>query len=75
MKQNEYRLIDLFCGAGGMTLRFTRYCRGFVPIFANEIEESAAKTYNANFGPHCSVKDIVSLLQTNAVFYPWLIQE
>jgi len=41
-------MIDLFAGAGGMTLGFHR--AGFRSVFAVEIELPAAKTYAANFG-------------------------
>lgn len=43
-------MMDLFAGAGGMTLGFTQ--AGFEPIFAVEIDSAAAKTYEANFGCH-----------------------
>lgn len=46
----ERKMIDLFAGAGGMTLGFVR--AGFDPIFAVEIDEAAARTYKANFGSH-----------------------
>lgn len=63
-----YRLIDLFAGAGGLTLGFTNV-RGedgetvFVPVWANDFNEDAAATYNANFGDHCMCGDIVDLLE------------
>ena len=44
-------LIDLFAGAGGMSLGFVR--QGFTPLFAVEWEKDAAATYTANFGDHC----------------------
>lgn len=42
------RVIDLFSGAGGMTLGFEG--EGFESVFAVEIEAAACKTYAANFG-------------------------
>lgn len=62
-----FRLIDLFAGAGGLTLGFTsiRDAEGypaFRPVWANDFNEDAAHTYNANFGDHCSSDDIVDLL-------------
>ena len=48
-----YRLIDLFCGAGGMTLGFVgpEFCGEFESIFAIDNDEAAFKTYNHNFHP------------------------
>ena len=43
-------LVDLFAGAGGMSLGFKR--AGFDPIYAVEWEKDAAATYAANFGHH-----------------------
>jgi DNA (cytosine-5)-methyltransferase 1 len=43
-------MIDLFSGAGGLTLGFVR--AGFEPVLAVEVDEWAAKTYKANFGAH-----------------------
>jgi len=44
------RLIDLFCGAGGMSLGFVR--AGFDPVFAVDIDGPAVATARANFGCH-----------------------
>ena len=43
-------MIDLFCGAGGMTLGFVR--AGFRPAFAVDTDPAAVATYQANFGCH-----------------------
>lgn len=64
---SEYRLIDLFCGAGGMTLGFANAAgSSFRPVWANDVNSFAVATYNANFGNHCVAGDIVSILENNA---------
>ncbi|CAH2031503.1 DNA cytosine methyltransferase [Trichlorobacter ammonificans] len=71
--ENRYqpKLIDLFAGAGGMTLGFTKLTgHSFQPVWANDFNEYAAKTYNANFGNHCTVGDIVDILQTPKTVIP-----
>lgn len=51
----NYTTLDLFAGCGGLTEGFTAV-RGqegrFVPVAAVELDEFAAATYAANFGPH-----------------------
>jgi DNA (cytosine-5)-methyltransferase 1 len=60
----RYRLVDLFSGAGGLTLGFTESLgHVFVPVWANDFNEYAARTYNANFGEHCSTDDIVEIVE------------
>lgn len=54
------RLIDLFAGAGGMTLGFQR--AGFVPVLAVEKEPDFAATYRENFGDHVIVDDIAAII-------------
>ena len=50
-----YRIVDLFSGAGGLTLGFTKALgQVFAPVWANDFNTYAAKTYNANFGEHCT---------------------
>lgn len=64
-------LIDLFCGAGGMTLGFTRFCgHSFEPVWANDFNADAAATYNHNFGDHCLSGDVVDLLQNPHIHIP-----
>lgn len=61
-----FKLIDLFAGAGGMTLGFRT--AGFVPVLAIEKEPDFAATYAENFGDHVWVGDIVELAsQTQGV--------
>ena len=70
-RQASYRLIDLFCGAGGMTLGFSQaFGKPFRSVWANDMDADAAATYNRNFGPHCVVGDILSLLEDPSVEIP-----
>jgi DNA (cytosine-5)-methyltransferase 1 len=56
-----YSVIDLFAGAGGLTLGF-RWA-GFVPVLAVEKEPDFAKTYAANFGDHVVAGDIIKVVE------------
>lgn len=49
------RTLDLFAGAGGLSLGFEQSGLGFVPVFAVEHDSAAARTYKRNFG--CPVHD------------------
>ena len=70
-KRKRYRLIDLFSGAGGLTLGFTEtFGHPFKPIWANDFNRYAADTYNHNFGNHCVVGDINDLLNADDVEIP-----
>ena len=51
-----FEMIDLFAGAGGMTLGFHR--EGFRSIFAVENDSAAAKTYAGNFDSYVYPGDI-----------------
>ena len=54
-----------------MTLGFTNTAgASFRPVWANDVNAFAAATYNANFGNHCVVDDIVSILENNADAIP-----
>lgn len=68
MRNNKpLKLIDLFSGAGGLTLGFTKkFGHAFEPIWANDHDKDAALTYAANFG-HCVHGDIVDLLRTTKI--------
>lgn len=54
------KLIDLFAGAGGMTLGFVdpRFCGGFESVWAMDIDPAAVDTFNENFGRHGICDDI-----------------
>ena len=65
------KLIDLFCGAGGMTLGFTKlFGHCFDPIWANDNNPSAVETYNTNFGEHCINGDINDILEDRSIQIP-----
>lgn len=67
----SWRVIDLFAGAGGLTLGFTEaFGHTFQPVWANDFNSYAVNTYNANFGNHCTLGDIVSILEDPAVTIP-----
>ena len=59
-----FRLIDLFSGAGGLTLGFSKHFgHEFRPVWANDADADAAASYNENFGNHCVVGNILDLLR------------
>lgn len=49
------RTVDLFAGAGGLSLGFHLADRGYLPVFAVEHDLAAAATFERNFG--CDVFD------------------
>src|SRR4051812_3130342 len=49
------QVIDLFAGAGGLTVGFA--AAGFAPALAVEIDRAAAETYRVNFDPDGVVSD------------------
>ena len=66
-----FKLIDLFCGAGGMTLGFTEtFGHHFKPIWANDYNKYCVETYNENFGKHCIFGDIVDILSDSKTEIP-----
>lgn len=65
------RLIDLFAGAGGLTLGFsTLMLHCFEPAWANDFNIHAVETYNANFGNHCISGNIIDLLSNTSIKIP-----
>lgn len=66
-----YRLVDLFAGAGGLTLGFTKSLgQVFVPVWANDFNNYAARTYNANFGDHCTTDDVLEIVENHIADIP-----
>jgi DNA (cytosine-5)-methyltransferase 1 len=63
--QTRYTLIDLFCGAGGMTLGFSEkfgsppFSRSGLTTSINSVPKHTIE----NFGPHCISGDIVDYPQ------------
>ena len=67
----NYRLIDLFSGAGGMSLGFSKeFGHPFKSVWANDFNEFCVNTYNENFGSHCVHGDIVDILENNNIEIP-----
>ena len=64
MSYGTHRLIDLFCGCGGMTRGFVD-TKKFRSVFANDFNIDAINSYKANFDPagkHTFHGDIIDLL-------------
>lgn len=65
MHFGKYKLIDLFCGCGGMTQGFVDTGH-FRPVFANDFNDQALESYRANFdrdATHSLGGDIVEILK------------
>ena len=62
-----FKIIDLFAGAGGLTLGFTdkRFCGGFEVVFSLDNNAAAVETHNRNFGAHGICADIEQWLKSN----------
>ena len=56
----SYKIIDLFCGAGGMTLGFVepRFCGGFRCVLAVDSDRSSIATHHSNFGGRVVCRNI-----------------
>lgn len=71
MANHKYKLIDLFCGAGGLSLGFSEtFSRNFNSVWANDFNKYAADTYNINFGNDCIIGDIVDILDDPQIEIP-----
>ena len=71
MNHQELRMIDLFSGAGGLTVGFEWLSEyPFRAVWANDFNEHAAQSYNANFAPVCRHGDIVDILRDPATQIP-----
>jgi DNA (cytosine-5)-methyltransferase 1 len=55
-RKSKKTIIDLFCGAGGLSLGFEN--AGFEVVLANDIDESSIETFRKNH-PHIPADDIV----------------
>lgn len=70
-KRKRFRVVDVFAGAGGMTLGFSKsFGHAFDSVWANDFNADAVRTYNANFGDHCRGGDIVDILKDPATEIP-----
>ena len=70
-KRRWIRLIDLFSGAGGLTWGFKESFGSVLkPVWANDSNDCAVATYNANFGEHCVQGNIVDLLRDPKIVIP-----
>lgn len=68
---SKYKVIDLFCGAGGLSLGFSeKFGHPFETVWANDFNQYAANTYNKNFGNHCVCGDIIDLLEDPNTIIP-----
>ncbi len=66
-----YDLIDLFSGAGGMSLGFSKqFGQPFRSVWANDFNQFCVDTYNENFDSHCVCGDIVKILAEGKIGIP-----
>ena len=54
--QPPLTVVDLFCGAGGMSLGFR--AAGFKVVWAADNNEAAARTYRENLGEHVACEPV-----------------
>jgi DNA (cytosine-5)-methyltransferase 1 len=69
--RSRFRLMDLFCGAGGLTLGFTKeFGHAFEPVWAVDFDDASVATYIINFGNHCKKADILDVVSDPKVHIP-----
>ncbi|VUS36682.1 DNA cytosine methyltransferase [Klebsiella pasteurii] len=68
-KINKLKVIDLFCGAGGLSCGFMKGENGahFESVLALDNDKAAIRTYNANFGEHGIVANIEEWIAENSI--------
>ncbi len=67
----RYTLIDLFSGAGGMSLGFSDvFGQPFKSVWANDYNQYCVETYNGNFGHHSIVGDLNEILEKDEIEIP-----
>lgn len=68
-KINKLKVIDLFCGAGGLSCGFIKGEHGahFESVLALDNDKAAIRTYNANFGEHGIVANIEEWIAENSI--------
>ncbi|MBK0032095.1 DNA cytosine methyltransferase [Erwinia sp. S43] len=68
-KISKLKVIDLFCGAGGLSYGFMKGDNSahFEGILALDNDSAAIKTYNANYGEHGVVANIEEWIAENPV--------
>lgn len=68
-KTNKFKVIDLFCGAGGLSAGFLmgKFSQSFESVLAIDNDVAAIKTYNANFGNHGITANIDEWIAENEI--------
>lgn len=61
----DYNYIDLFCGAGGLSLGFDK--AGFSNLFSIEFNSEFARTYQRNFPHHNLIVDDIRNVSNNQI--------